>query len=140
MPESRDRSSKSFDPAAQSRPPATRLDTEVSYRFGVPLIYVSGELDHDSAGYLQGVIAQELNEQTRALLLDVSELGYMDSGGLSLMFETLATLKDRGWLGMIGAKGGVQKLIELTGLADRPGFRIFPDLKGVQAAVADLQD
>ena len=140
MPESRDRSSKSFDQAAQSRPPATRLDTEVSYRFGVPLIYVSGELDHDSARYLRGVIAQELNEQTRALLLEVSQLGYMDSGGLSLMFETLATPKDRGWLGMIGAKGGVQKLIELTGLADRPGFRIFPDLKGVQAAVADLQD
>jgi anti-anti-sigma factor len=115
------------------------LDTQLSYRYGVPLIYVSGELDHHTVSLLKGVISQELNEETPALLLEVSGLSYLDSGGLSLMFETMAKLRDRGWLGVIGPNVSVRKLLELTGLVDRPGFRIFSDLKSVPVAVAELR-
>ena len=140
MSETHDRSSWPNQRDPQSGSPGPRLDTQLSYRYGIPLIYVSGELDHHTVAALRTVINQELGDETQALLLDVSLLTYMDSGGLSLMFETMATLHDRGWFAIVSPNPGVRRLVELTGLADRPGFRIFPDFKSVPAAVAELQN
>ena len=138
MAESRDMSSRSHPYGAQSGSPGPRLETQLSYKYGVPLIYLSGELDHHTAKTLREVIFQELTEDPRALLLEVSELSYMDSGGLSLMFETMTALRDGGWLGIVSPNVGVRRLAELTGLADRASFRVFPDFKSVPAAVAEL--
>lgn len=110
------------------------LGIQVSYRFGVPMIYLSGELDHQSVGELRPVIEQELNQGAAGLLLETSELRYIDSGGLSLMFDTLHSLEATGGLGIVGPNEGIGKLMELTGLVGRPGFHIFTDLASVNAA------
>jgi anti-sigma B factor antagonist len=138
MVEPHDMPSRSREHGTQPGQRGPRLETQLSYRYGVPLVYVSGELDHHTSKILRDVISQELGEDTRALLLEVSQLSYMDSGGLSLMFETMAALRGKGWLGIVSPNVGVRKLAELTGLVDRPGFRIFPDFKSVPAAVAEL--
>jgi len=123
------------DKAPRSRIAAPHLDTQISYRLGVPLIYIRGELDHDSVGYLREAIDQELIGDPKALILEFSDLSYMDSGGLSLMFDTLARLKGKGWLGAVGLNPGVGRLLEITGLADHDGFRVFPDLHAASAAL-----
>jgi len=113
----------------------THLDTQVSYRLGVPLVYVKGELDHDTAPTMGEVIRQELAPETTVLILDLSELAYMDSGGLSLMFDTVNRMKGVGWLGLVGPNAGVTRLLEITGLTDHPNVRVFSDLRAAGSAV-----
>lgn len=108
------------------------LDLQVSYRLGAPLVYITGELDHQTASQLRAVIDEEVAASPPALLLEISGLTYMDSGGLSLVFDTLSRMKGNGWLGVVGATTHVSRLMEITGLTDQRGFRAFPD----QAAAA----
>jgi anti-sigma B factor antagonist len=128
------------DISPHSKTTGPYFDSQVSYRFGVPLIYVKGELDHDTASSLRKVIEQELSDSTEVLLLDFSELSYMDSGGLSLMFETVQRFKGSSWLGAVGANPGVRRLLELTGLVDHAGFRLFTDLRAASAALDASRD
>lgn len=116
----------------RSSPSSPGLDLQVSYRLGAPLVYVRGELDHQTAAQLREVIDEETAASPKALLLEISGLAYMDSGGLSLVFDTLNRMKGNGWLGVIGATAHVSRLMEITGLTDQTGFRVFPD----QAAAA----
>lgn len=112
------------------------LDTQISYRLGVPLVYVKGELDHESVPYLRNVIEQELATDAQTLILDFGELSYLDSGGLSLIFDLVQRLRESGWLGVAAANLGVSRLLEMTGLVDHPGFRLFPNLNAASAALA----
>ncbi len=122
------------DPSPRHRPAALHLDTQVSYRLGVPLIYVKGELDHDSASYLRELLAEETGNDPPALVLDLSELSYMDSGGLSLMFDVARTIEPPRWLGLVGANAGVARLLEVTGLADHESIKMFTDLGAAKNA------
>ena len=111
------------------------LDLQISYHLGVPLLYVKGELDHETASQLRDVIDEELEAGPSALLLEFSGLSYMDSGGLSLVFETLNRLKNKGWLGLVGANWPVSRLMEITALAEQPGLRVLPDLAAATEAL-----
>ena len=114
---------------------AAQLDLQVSYRLGIPLVYVKGELDHHTASRLRDVIDEESATSPRAVILDLSELSYMDSGGLSLIFETITRLKAKGWLGVVGATRSVSRLMEITGLTDQPGLRVLADLAAAAEAL-----
>jgi len=115
-------------------PPA--FDIQISYRFGAPLIYVSGELDLETVDMLREAMAEELSTEPPALLLECSRLAFVDSRGLSLLFDTVATLKGATWLGMVNANPNVQRLAEMTGLTNRPGFRFLDNLQAIPAALA----
>jgi anti-anti-sigma factor len=126
--------------ARSYRPPHPRttgpqLSCQVSYRLGHPLIYVEGELDHDTANTLRGAIEQEMVEGPTILLLEFSELKYMDSAGLTLMFDTLRRFKEPGWLGVVAPNSGVRRLMEITGLVDHSRLRILTDPREAAAAV-----
>jgi anti-anti-sigma factor len=101
----------------------------------VPLIYVKGELDHDTAGHLREAIEEELKEDPAALVLEFSDLHYMDSGGLSLMFETVKGFRGRAGVGVVGANSHVSRLLETTGLVDHPDFSLFADQRAAAAAI-----
>jgi anti-anti-sigma regulatory factor len=69
------------------------------------------------------------------VLLELSGVSYMDSGGLSLLFDTLTRPKGSSWLGVIAATSPVAWLIETTGLADQPGLRLLPELTAAASAL-----
>ncbi|MCE5255034.1 MAG: STAS domain-containing protein [Actinomycetia bacterium] len=119
------------------RAPLSQLEVQVSYRFGAPLIYVEGELDHESAGRLRASIDEELADRPKALLLDFSRLAYMDSGGLSLLFETARRFEDGGRLAIVNPSANVRRLIELTGLSERPGVHLVKDLGEVATILVE---
>jgi anti-sigma B factor antagonist len=121
---------------ADRSPHEPSLDSQVSYRLGVPLIYVRGELGHDSAEQLRSVLDQELAAKPTMLILDLSELLFIDSGGLSIMFTLVRRFSEPGWLAVIGANQGITRLLEATGLVDHPNFRMFPDAAAAAAALA----
>jgi anti-anti-sigma factor len=123
------------EPLPRRRSTAPHLDSQVSYRLGVPLIYLKGELDHDSAVHLRDIIREEATANPAALVLEFSELSYVDSGGLSLLFDVVSEFGTPRWLGVVAPNPGVLRLLELTGLTDREGFKVFAD---VQAASSEL--
>ena len=120
-------------------PRSASLEVQVSYRLGAPLIYVTGELDHDTADRLRTAIDVELADQPKALLLECSGLAYVDSGGLSLLFETERRLTDRGRLVLIAPNENVRRLLDLTGLTERRTIRVVNDLTNASAALADSE-
>jgi anti-sigma B factor antagonist len=111
------------------------LDLQISYRLGAPLVYVTGELDHQTAPQLRVVIDEEQAARPRAIILDLSKVTYIDSGGLSLIFDVLARMRESEWLGVVGATAPVTRLMEMTGLTDRPEFRMLPDHSAASAAL-----
>ncbi len=124
------------DRSFQPRGSSPHLETQVSYRLSVPLIYVKGELDHDSAGLLRPVIFEELSAAPDVLLLEFSELTYIDSGGLSLIFDVIKTFTPPRWMGVIAANPSVERLLQMIGLVDSQVLRMFPDLKAVSAVLS----
>lgn len=123
------------DSSPRHRSAGLHLDSQVSYRLGVPLIYLKGELDHDSAGHLRNVLQEETAGDPAALILEFSELSYMDSGGLSLMFDVVSKFNAPRWVGVVAPNTGVLRLLEITGLTDREGFRVFPDIQAASRAL-----
>ena len=125
------------DRSPRSNASGSPLDLQVSYRLGAPLIYVKGELDHDTAGHLREAIDEELKNNPAALLLEFSGLAYMDSGGLSLMFETVKRFQGPAGVGVVGANSAVGRLLEITGLIDHPSFSLFSDQRAAAAALGE---
>lgn len=119
---------------------AAQLDTQVSYRLGVPLIYLKGELDHDSAVHLRDIIREETIGDPAALVLEFSELTYVDSGGLSLMFDVVSEFETPRWLGVVDPIPGVLRLLELTGLTDRKAVKIFSDIQAASRELASAAE
>jgi len=111
------------------------LHTELSYCLGIPLLYLSGELDRQSVDELRVVIQQELAAGAAGLLVECSALTFIDSGGLYLLFTTVKSLKDGDLLGIVGATAGVHKIMKMTGLVDQPGVHVYADLASAKAAL-----
>lgn len=112
------------------------LDIQVSYRLGAPLLYVSGELDCATAPGLRKAVEQELAGEHRFLFLEASSLGYIDSSGLNILFDVARSLRDQGWVGLVGAQTHVIRLAQLTGLAEQPGFRLVADMTEAAAMLS----
>jgi anti-sigma B factor antagonist len=112
------------------------LDLQVSYRLGAPLIYVKGELDHQTAPQLRAAIEEEWASAPPAVILELSGMSYLDSGGLSVLFDALTRLRGTAWLGAVGPIPPVARLLEMTGLTEQPDFRAFADLDAAALALA----
>ena len=78
-----------------------------------------GEIDLASAGALDAEL--RLAEQSHAVVvLDLSELTFMDSTGLHMLIEADQRMRDRGGrLVIIPGAAQIQRLLKLTGVADR---------------------
>lgn len=84
----------------------------------VTVLRASGELDHDSRGTLKQVAADSLPQAgARRLVIDLSEVTFCDSGGLSLFVELHREIgADGGWVRLAGARGMVRSVLEATNL------------------------
>jgi anti-sigma B factor antagonist len=89
-------------------------------RSDVALIVVSGELDIASAPELEQTFEQIRPDLTKLVIVDLRELEFMDSTGLSIIVRAHQRLAEHGCeLTLIKGPPQVQRLLDLTGLADR---------------------
>lgn len=125
------------NPPHHSGSAAHRIETQISYSIGAPLIYVRGDLDHDTAGELRAAIDEELAGRPANMALDLSDVSYIDSAGLTLLFDIMAKFSPPGWLGVVNPNSSVRRLLEITGLPDRASFRVFADVHSAGKAVIE---
>lgn len=102
----------------------------------IPLVEVRGDIDHSTCGDVACAFDEALAEGDRRVLLDLSEVFYVDSGGLSVLFSVARQLRPDGWLGVINPNAHLLRLLELVGLLIDPGFRVFDDRAAAEEACA----
>ncbi|TDB71479.1 STAS domain-containing protein [Micromonospora sp. KC723] len=87
---------------------------------------LAGELDLSTSGELNETIDRLATQGERHLLLDLSELTFCDSTGIAAFVrgDNRASAAG-GWLRLTGASGRVDRVLQVTGLADV--LRYIPD-------------
>jgi anti-sigma B factor antagonist len=92
---------------------------------GVPLLAISGDVDHSTAPALDQALKETLASGGQRLLVDLTECRYIDSGGLAVFLYLTRRIRPQGWLGVLGADKNVYRLFEIVGLVQEPTFRMF---------------
>jgi anti-sigma B factor antagonist len=75
------------------RPQLARLSLEI--QGDIELARVAGEVDASNVDDLSQRLLAALSNDARALVLDLSETSYIDSSGISLIFDAAARLRNR---------------------------------------------
>jgi anti-anti-sigma factor len=61
----------------------------------VKLAHVAGEVDASNVDDLTTQLLDSVSNDSRALVLDLTETSYIDSSGISLIFDAAARMKNR---------------------------------------------
>jgi len=88
--------------------------TEVS---GGNIAYVSGEVDVYTASKLKEILNPLAEQQNKKLVVDLTDVNYIDSTGLGIFIGVLKTSeKSSSSLKLKGLNDRVKRLFEITGL------------------------
>jgi anti-anti-sigma factor len=102
-------------------------------RSDVSVLRLSGELDADTAPLLHDLLADLLERPVPRIVVDLSDLKFCDSVGLSEFITAKQVIAARGgWLSFAGANRFLTALLETVGL--RRYFAIFPEVDDAIAA------
>lgn len=84
------------------------------------MIEVSGELDLASGPTLESELEKVSPPDTTLVIIDLRRLEFMDSTGLSIIVRAHQRLSQEGCeLGLVRGSPQVQRLLDLTGVAER---------------------
>ena len=105
---------------------------------GIPLIVIEGDLDQASKQAARDAVNEVLRGPfpPRALLIDLTDCTFLDSGGLSVLLSALGQLPTNGWLGIIGASAGANRVLTYTGFLDNDKVRFFSSASDAAASLA----
>jgi anti-sigma B factor antagonist len=93
---------------------------EVRQQGQATVIAVSGELDLASSPALQEELDRAAASDSELLIIDLRELDFMDSTGLSVLVRAHQRIEEQGrQLAMVKGPQQVQRLLSLTGVAER---------------------
>jgi anti-anti-sigma factor len=107
--------------------------TVTDHRSDVAVLHLKGELDADTAGKLHSALADLLERPVPRIVVDLTELKFCDSVGLSAFITSKQVITSRGgWLSFAGANPFLVRLMETVGLSRH--FAIFPEVDDAIAA------
>jgi anti-anti-sigma factor len=109
------------------------MEVRLSSLGETPLLEMRGDIDHSTCGAVESVLSDALRDGKAVVLLDLTDVSYIDSGGLSGAHK----LRETGWLGIIGPNPNVRRLLEIVGLLADPGFRVFADRRAAETALSE---
>lgn len=93
---------------------------EVRQENGAPFLSVHGELDLASSPALEEELARIADGAPGLVIIDLRELEFMDSTGLSVLIRAQHRAQETGHrLAIVNGSRQVRRLLSLTGVADR---------------------
>lgn len=102
---------------------------EVSTRGAASVVSVAGELDLATSSALEQELERLAGEHVPLVIVDLSELDFMDSTGLSVLVRAHQRSAQAGQrFGLVNGSSQVQRLLDLTGVADRLTLAESPQL------------
>ena len=106
--------------SVRSAPVQSHFRLEVRSAGRATVIGVSGELDLASIPALQEELDRVAASDSEMLIIDLRGLDFMDSTGLSVLVRAHQRAEEQGrQLAMVKGPQQVQRLLSLTGVADR---------------------
>jgi anti-sigma B factor antagonist len=94
-----------------------RLETEVRRTGDCPVLAIKGEIDVYSAPDFKQAVVGLIDDGTRHVILDMSDVTYMDSSGFSTLLSATKRLRPEGGaLHLVGTRPTVQRILHLTRL------------------------
>jgi anti-sigma B factor antagonist len=107
------------------------LKIDIEQEGGRRVVKLGGECDLATATQLQEALAPMRSPDVDEVIVDVSELTFMDSTGLGVLVGALKRIREsNGSFKIAGAKGAVARVLEVSGL-DRI-IPQFPDLESAK--------
>ncbi|HCG99127.1 MAG: hypothetical protein A2074_06805 [Candidatus Aquicultor primus] len=104
----------------------------------LPIVTVTGEIDHHNTESVKEVLDEALGKG-EDIVLDLSDVIYMDTAGVSLLFSTVKTLLSVGrHMALVVADENVKYIIGVVGLPQIDNIRIYDSLD--EAMLAMEQD
>jgi anti-sigma B factor antagonist len=112
------------------------LATTADHRSDVAVLKLCGELDADTSAKLHATLADLLGRPVPRIVVDLADLKFCDSVGLSAFITSKQVITARGgWLSFASASPFLLSLMGTVGLSRY--FAIFPTVEDAMAA-ADL--
>ena len=109
------------------------LATIADQRSDVAVLRLSGELDADTSAKLRATLADLLDRPVPRIVVDLADLKFCDSVGLSAFITSKQVIAARGgWLSFASANPFLVNLMETVGLSRY--FAIFPEVEDAIAA------
>jgi anti-sigma B factor antagonist len=91
---------------------------------GATIVTLEGQVDMSSAVELRGAILQAIEEKPQNLLINMTDLDFMDSSGLATLVEALQLSKKTNCqLKLVGLQARVRNVFEISRLDNL--FQIF---------------
>ena len=109
--------------------------TVTDHHSDVAVLHLRGELDADTASQLYAALAELLERPVPRIVVDLTDLKFCDSVGLSAFITSKQVITARGgWLSFAGGNPFLMQLIETVGLS-----RYFAIFDQVDDAIAAAQ-
>jgi anti-sigma B factor antagonist len=101
---------------------------------GRELLVVSGEIDIATAPRLIGVLNNAVTDGGRSLVIDLTDVAFMDSTGLALLIDAQRRLSSRGrGFAVVCPPGPLMRVFETTDMVGRLG--VYADREDAVRAV-----
>jgi anti-sigma B factor antagonist len=102
------------------------LAVERTSRDGVEVVFVEGEVDIASASRLISVLNSSVAEAIKAVVVDLTQVGFMDSTGLALLINAnrRLTLRRKGFA-VVCPPGPLRRVFEITDMVET--LHVCPD-------------
>jgi anti-sigma B factor antagonist len=106
------------------------LESRIESGWGV--LEVKGEVDLYTSPQLRDKVTELIEQGQSRLVIDLTDVGFMDSSGLGVLVTALKRARERdGALALVCPEGSVHKVLTITGLD-----RVFPIYGSVGEASA----
>ena len=113
--------------------PLDPITTSVAHRDGVAVVTVGGEIDLRTLDALKSAIAEALRDDATALVIDLSAVTFMSSGGLQVLVATHEKVGESARFAIVANGPATSRPIPLTGLDEI--FELYPTMDDALTAV-----
>ena len=98
----------------------------------LPVVQVSGEIDHWHAPEFEQRINKLIDNGHNEVVVDFSDLSYIDSGGVSVLFLELQKIRDlKGKLTVVTENKNIIKILSLVQMNKQDCFALKKNLEEV---------
>lgn len=105
---------------------------------GFPVVSIKGEIDVYSAPQLKDALTELIRPDSRAVVVDLTEVGFLDSTGLGALVAARTSATDADIrLPIVSDRDRILKLFRITGLDGV--FEIYSSVDAAVAALASSQ-
>lgn len=95
------------------------MQIKTELRDNINIINLSGEIDLSNSPILRKKLRELTNNKSPNILVDLSEVPYMDSSGLATLVEAMQRVnKNNGTFKLKGIKGTVKNIFEISRLTE----------------------